>query len=583
MSYLIRNKNCADISEKDIGQEVIINGWVNKRRDHGGLIFLDVRDRSGLVQVVADPEVKKAFAVAHKLRSEYVISVKGKVRERPKGTENPDLKTGKIEVDVEEIQLLSKCMALPFELEDAEKVSEQLRLTYRFLDLRRDRLRSNLELRHLTVKTVRKFLNDNGFLEVETPYLTKSTPEGARDFLVPSRLSPETFYALPQSPQLFKQILMVSGFERYYQLARAFRDEDLRSDRQPEHTQIDIEMSFVSEQDVLKLAQSMILEVFDLIGEKADFQEMKYVDVMNNYGSDKPDLRYDLPIVDISQVFKKSGFKVFSKVVADGGTIKGFKVEGGGSLSRKELDGIIEKAVEFGAKGLVWLVKESNDFKSPIAKFLSGSEQKELAKAFDVKKGDLIQIVAGNTSLNLAVLGQLRPLMAEKFDLIKPGFKFLTIVDFPMFLYDEDEKRLKSHHHPFTLPKAEYLKDLEKEPLKVIAHAYDMVINGIEVGGGSLRIYDPSLQQQIFDLLGISKQKAEKKFGFLLQAFKYGAPPHGGIAFGLDRLVMLLSGSDSIRDVIAFPKTQSGTDLMTGAPDHVSKAQLKDLHLRTEK
>ena len=583
MSYLIRNKNCADISEKNIGQDVIINGWVNKRRDHGGLIFLDVRDRSGLIQVVADPEVKDAFAVAHKLRSEYVIAVKGKVQIRPDGTENPDLKTGKVEVAVEEIQLLSKSLALPFELEEADKVSEQLRLKYRFLDLRRDRLRSNLELRHQTVMTVRKFLNDNGFLEVETPYLTKSTPEGARDFLVPSRLSPETFYALPQSPQLFKQILQVSGVERYYQLARAFRDEDLRADRQPEHTQIDIEMSFVSEADIIKLAQSMIFEVFELIGEKADFDEMKYDDVMNSYGSDKPDLRFGLSIKDVSKVFEKSGFKVFSNVIADGGSIKGFKVEDGGGLSRAELDKIIEQAIELGAKGLVWLVKEDKTFKSPIAKFLSEKELKDLANEFEAKKGDLILMVAGDTALNLEVLGQLRPLMAEKFSLVKPGFKFLTIVDFPLFIYDAEEKRLKSHHHPFTLPKHEYLKEMEKEPTKVIAHAYDMVINGIEVGGGSLRIYDPALQQRIFELLGISKDEAKEKFGFLLEAFKYGAPPHGGIAFGLDRLVMLLSGSETIRDVIAFPKTQSGTDLMTGAPDHVSPGQLKDLHIKTEK
>lgn len=582
MGYLIRNHYCGKLNEKNTGQEVILNGWVNRRRDHGGLIFLDLRDSSGIVQLVVDPDNKENFAVAQKLRNEYVIAVKGKVRKRPAGTENPELKTGKIEVVVSAIELLNKCAALPFELAEAEKVSEQLRLKYRFLDLRRPVMRANLELRHKVVKEVRDFLNKNGFVEVETPYLTKSTPEGARDFLVPSRLTEHHFYALPQSPQLFKQILMVSGFERYYQLARAFRDEDLRADRQPEHTQIDMEMAFVTEQDIIKLAQSLVLKIFEVIGAKASFIEMAFDEVMDTYGLDKPDLRFDLKIEDVTSIFKKSAFKVFSQVVADGGSIKGIKVEDGGSLSRGELDKIVDTAVELGAKGLVWLVKENGSYKSPVAKFLSEQEQKGLTSSFKAKTGDLILLAAGSTDTNLSVLGQLRPVLAKQFNLVKPGFSFLTILDFPLFVWDEDEKRLKSHHHPFTLPKKESLKLLEKEPLKVKAHAYDMVINGIEVGGGSLRIYDSSLQQHIFDVLGISKKEASDKFGFLLEAFKYGAPPHGGIAFGLDRLVMLLTGSKTIRDSIAFPKTQTGADLMTGAPDTVSPGQLKELHLKAD-
>jgi len=582
MNYLLRTEHCGHLNEKHLNKEVILNGWVNKRRDHGGLIFLDIRDRSGIVQVVVDPVIKEAFSIAQKLRSEYVVAVKGEVRKRPKGTENPELKTGQVEVEVKEIQLLNKCAALPFELSEAEKVSEKLRLSYRFLDLRRKEMRANLELRHQVVKVARDFLNDNGFIEIETPCLTKSTPEGARDFLVPSRLTPHNFYALPQSPQLFKQILMIAGFERYYQTARAFRDEDLRADRQPEHTQIDIEMSFVTDEDIIKLAQSLVLKIFELIGIKASFKEMTYEEVMQGYGVDKPDLRFDLKIKDATGIFEKSAFKVFSQAVSAGGSIKGIKVPGGGTLSRSELEKIVEKAVEFGAGGLVWLVKENGSFKSPVAKFLSAEEQKGLSELFEAKPQDLILVAAGKTGLNLSVLGQLRPLLAKQFNLVKPGFEFVTIVDFPLFEWDEEEKRLKSHHHPFTLPKEEDLKMLDKEPLKVNAHAYDMVINGVEVGGGSLRIYDPALQQRIFTLLGMSKQEADSKFGFLLEAFKFGAPPHGGIAFGLDRLVMLLSGAETIRDVIAFPKTQSGADLMTGAPDTVSAAQLKELHLKTE-
>ncbi len=582
MHFLVRDKYGGLLTEKEIGKEVIINGWVNKRRDHGGLIFLDIRDRSGIVQVVFDPEEKESFKLAQKVRSEYVLAVKGKVRKRPKGTQNPQLKTGDIEVEAKEMQILSKSAALPFELGEADKVSEKLRLKYRFLDLRRKRMKGILELRHEVVKTVRDFLNENGFREIETPYLTKSTPEGARDFLVPSRLTPHTFYALPQSPQLFKQILMVCGFERYYQLARAFRDEDLRADRQPEHTQIDIEMAFITEEDIIKLAQSLMLKTFEIIGVKASFEEMKYDEVIERYGSDKPDVRYDLKIFDVSKVFEKSEFKVFNQAVAKKGSIKGLKVEGGGQLSRSELDGIVDKAVELGAKGLLWLVKEDSSYKSPVAKFLSDEELKGLTKASSAKKGDLILLAAGDSKLNLDILGQLRPILAKQFNLIGEGFKFLTIIDFPLFIYDEEEKRLKSHHHPFALPKKESLKLIENEPLKVIAHAYDMVINGVEVGGGSLRIYDSVLQQRIFTALGISKKEADKKFGFLLEAFKYGVLPHGGIAFGLDRLVMLLSGSETIRDTIAFPKTQTGADLMTGAPDAISAKQLKELHLKTD-
>ncbi|RJQ33143.1 MAG: aspartate--tRNA ligase [Actinobacteria bacterium] len=583
MEWQKRTKYCGEVSVKDAGKEVVLNGWVNSRRDHGGLIFLDLRDRTGVVQVVINPDNKDSFPLAQRVRSEYVLAVSGKVSKRPKGTENENIATGQVEVETSALQLISKSKALPFELDEADKVDERTRLQYRYLDLRRPAGYMALELRHKVVQRVRNFLNNQGFLEIETPDLTKSTPEGARDFLVPSRLQAGHFYALPQSPQLFKQILMVAGFEKYYQLARCFRDEDLRADRQPEHTQIDLEMSFVKKDDVINLSEQLLAETFLEIGQKIEvpLKRMCYGDAIKYYGNDKPDTRFDLLLSDVSDIFTKSEFKVFANVIKNGGVIKGLKIDKASSLTRKKFDEYTDYCRGLGAGGLVWMVID-NEIKSPVAKFLSAAEKKSLINSFEANPGDVIFLVADKTEVVNQVLGSFRLLLAEEFKLIKPGFHLLTVIDFPMFEYDEEEKRLKSHHHPFTMPTEDSLDLLDKDPLLASANAYDFIINGVEVGGGSLRIFDPKLQEKIFGLLGIAKQEANDKFGFLLKALDYGAPPHGGVAFGLDRLVMLLAGRQSIRDVIAFPKTQAGTDLMTNAPDIVSDKQLKELRLKTE-
>lgn len=583
--FIKKTNNCGDIRKEDNGNNIVLNGWANTRRDHGGLIFIDLRDRSGICQVVISPENKEAFAAAQKVRSEFCLAVKGTVNVRPEGTINLKLPTGEIEVETQELVVLSACEPLPFELEDAEKVEERLRLKYRFLDLRRPEMAKNIMLRHAALKIARQYLEDNGFIEIETPDLTKSTPEGARDFLVPSRLQPGHFYALPQSPQLFKQILMVSGFEKYYQIARAFRDEDLRADRQPEHTQIDIEMSFVEEDDIIKLAEEMVAAMFSVAGVavKTPFKRMSYDEAILKYGCDKPDTRFDMLIEDLTGAFKDSEFNVFKGVIESGGAVRGLNVKGQGNMSRSELDKLTDKAKDLGAGGLVWMVVEGmNRLKSPVAKFLSVTEIESLMEIFNSEEGDLLLIVADKKPLVYEVLSELRLHLGQKLELIKPGYDFLTVVDFPMFTYDDEEKRMKSHHHPFTRPRDESLGCLDKEPLSALSYAYDMIINGVEVGGGSLRIYDSNLQKKVFEILGISQKEAEEKFGFLLDAFKFGPPPHGGIAFGLDRLIMLIAGRSTIRDVIAFPKTQSGADLMTGAPDEVSKKQLKELNIKTD-
>lgn len=580
-----RTYNCGDLRSKDKGKEVRLAGWVQSRRDHGGLIFVDLRDRSGLCQVVFNPEIsKEAHKIAEDIRSEYVLTVKGKVFPRPKEAINPNLVTGEIEVMVDELTVLSKAKTPPFEIEDNLKVDEGLRLRYRYLDLRRPEMLKAMKLRHQILKVVHDFLDKNGFIEVETPYLTKSTPEGARDFLVPSRLQPGHFYALPQSPQLFKQILMVAGFERYYQIARCFRDEDLRADRQPEHTQIDIEMSFINRDDLLKLMEKMFLEILKAslkVNLKLPFPRLTYEEALQSYGTDRPDIRFDMKIVDVTKELTKTSLKVFSKAVKAQGVIKAINAKGGAKIAHRGINRLTEFVSQFGAKGLAWLAIEDGKVASPIAKFLTPQEISAVKKALAGKSGDLLLFVADKEEIALTALGNLRLELANQLNLVKKNdFKFVWVVDFPLLEWDEEEKRLKSVHHPFTLPTRETIPLLDKDPLKVKAHVYDLVLNGVEVGGGSLRIYQRNLQKKIFKLLGLSDKEVKQKFSFMLNAFEYGAPPHGGIAFGLDRLVMLLSSKETIRDVIAFPKTQSATDLMTSAPDTVTDEQLRELDIR---
>lgn len=580
-----RTHNCGDLRSKDKGKEVQLAGWVQTRRDHGGLIFVDLRDRSGLCQVVFNPEMsKEAHKIAQGIRTEYVLSVKGKVFLRPKEAINLKLPTGETEVMVDELTVLSKAKTPPFEIEDDTKVDEGLRLRYRYLDLRRPEMLKVMKLRHQVLKVVHDFLDKNGFIEVETPYLTKSTPEGARDFLVPSRLQPGHFYALPQSPQLFKQILMVAGFERYYQIARCFRDEDLRADRQPEHTQIDIEMSFINRDDLLTLMEKMFLEVLKVCLKTKGirpFPRLTYEEALTRYGTDRPDIRFDMKIVDVTRELAKTSFKVFSETIKAGGVVKAINAKGGAKIAHREIDRLTEFVSQFGAKGLAWLVIEKGKTTSPIAKFFAEQEMSSVTKALDGNPGDLLLFVADKKEIALEALGNLRLELANRLNLVKKGdFKFVWVVDFPLLEWDEEEKRFKSVHHPFTLPTKETISLLEKEPLKVKAHVYDLVLNGVEIGGGSLRIHQRDLQKKIFKRLGLSDAEVKQKFSFMLNAFEYGAPPHGGIAFGLDRLVMILSSKETIRDVIAFPKTQSATDVMTGAPDTVTDEQLKELDIR---
>lgn len=581
--FSMKSHNCGELSVKNLGQKVELMGWVHRRRDHGGLVFIDLRDRTGLIQAVVDPAEKKAFSLAEKVRPEYVLSIKGKVRKRPPGTVNPDLATGKVEVVVSEINVLNKSKTPPFEIEDETEVSEALRLKYRYLDLRRPKMLNGLVMRHLITQTTRDFLTENGFVEVETPILTKSTPEGARDYLVPSRVRPGHFYALPQSPQLFKQILMVAGLERYFQIARCFRDEDLRADRQPEHTQVDIEMSFVQQEHILSLVEDMLKAVFKMVGVKikTPFKQLGHEEAVQVYGSDKPDLRFALKLVDVSEVMARTQFKVFAQALAEGGVVKGFKVPQGAKISRGQIDELTQLVMKEGGGGLTWLALTSKGVKSPVAKLLSSEEIKGLKKAFSASLGDLLLLMVGPAEETSLLLGFLRQRVGADLNFIDENvFDFTWITNFPLFEYDEEEKKLNSHHHPFTQPTEESLAILEKEPLAARAYAYDLVLNGVEIGGGSLRICDPKLQEKVFCLLGLRSTEAEKKFGFLLEAFKYGVPPHGGIALGLDRLVMLILGRQSIREVIAFPKTQKAVCPLTGAPDSVSDRQLRELRLR---
>ncbi|MBC7333027.1 MAG: aspartate--tRNA ligase [Actinobacteria bacterium] len=586
----MRTHLCGELCEAQVGEEVSICGWVNKRRDHGKLIFVDLRDYSGIVQVVFDPNFNSfSHEIAKKVRGEFVIKVDGVVKRRDEATINYKIKTGKIEVFAKKVSILSEAETPPFIIENRENVDETTRLKYRYIDLRSEEMQNNLRLKHSVMMATREFLNSKGFVEIETPILAKSTPEGARDFLVPSRLNPGRFYALPQSPQLFKQILMFSGFDRCYQIARCFRDEDLRADRQPEFTQIDLEMSFVEMEDVIETIEGLIYFIFKkVLGKelKVPFERINWNESIEKYGTDKPDLRYGLLIRDISDIFGTSGLKIFKDVLQKDGKVKALVVNEhshGNSMefTRRELDEFVNVAKSFGASGLVWMKVENDKIQSPIAKFLSAKEEEELTRTLDLKEKDLVLIVADESSKSSKILGSLRTYIAEKLNLLnKDEFKFVWIVNFPLFEWDEKENRLSPTHHPFTKPDMHTINLLESDPLKVKSLAYDIVLNGEEIGGGSIRIDDAKLQRKIFKMLGIEDEEIEKNFGFFLKSLEYGVPPHGGIAIGLDRLVMLLGRLESIREVIAFPKTQSAVCMLTNSPSEVKEEQLKEVFIK---
>jgi aspartyl-tRNA synthetase len=585
MEQSMRTHACGELRLAHVGQKVKLAGWVLRRRDHGGLIFVDLRDRWGVVQVVFSPEVAgHIFSTAEKLRNEYVISVAGEVRTRLPGMANPNLATGEVEVYANDMCLLNEAKTPPFQLDKAEEVDESLRLRHRYLDLRRPQMQETLILRHKVTKAVRDYLDKEEFLEIETPMLTRSTPEGARDYLVPSRVHAGAFYALPQSPQIYKQLLMMGGLERYFQIVRCFRDEDLRADRQPEFTQIDIEMSFVNSDDVMRVMESLIAHVFKEVGVEVQLpiKRLSYDEAMTRYGSDKPDLRFDLPIVNVTDIVADSGFKVFADAVASGKLVKGINAKGAGTWPRREIDLLPAIVAQHGAKGLAWLVvEEGGQVRSSIAKFFSPKEISDLITALQAEPGDLLCFVASDFTTVSEALGRLRLYMADKLGLIKPNcWEFVWVVDWPLFEYDTESRRYTAAHHPFTAPIAADLPLLQTDPAQVRAQAYDLVLNGVELGGGSIRINDRNVQEAMFKALSMSEEEAQTKFGFLLEALEYGAPPHGGVAFGLDRMIMLMSGRDSIRDCIAFPKTQSAMDLLMAAPAPVSEAQLKELNVR---
>lgn len=583
-----RTCGCGDVREHHSGKQLTLAGWVQRRRDHGGLIFVDLRDRSGVVQLVFSPQYGElAFHKAEDIRNEYVVAIIGQVRERSEDTVNSNMPTGKIEVVVTEMRILNKAKTPPFYIEDDISVDENVRLKHRYLDLRRPEMQRNLIMRHKIIHEMRSFLNELDFLEIETPMLTKSTPEGARDYLVPSRVNAGKFYALPQSPQIFKQLLMVSGFERYFQVARCFRDEDLRADRQPEFTQLDMEVSFEDQDFILNLVENMMQRVFKNVLDMdipTPFKRITWDDAINLYGSDKPDLRFDMHFYEISDLLRDTEFKVFRNVLDNGGQVKAITVKGNAGIPRRELDDLVDYVGQYGAKGLAWIgFNEDGTLKCQITKFLGEEKVREIGKICEAEKGDLVLIIADKPKVVAQALGELRLEMARRMNLINPNeFCFRWVVDFPMFEYNEEEKRYVAMHHPFTAPRDEDVEHLLTNPGNVYAKAYDLVINGVEAGGGSLRIYQEDLQEKVFQAIGISREEAEEKFGFLLKAFQYGAPPHEGIAFGLDRLVMLMLHRASIRDVIAFPKTQSAVDQMAEAPNVVTEKQLGELHIKLD-
>jgi aspartyl-tRNA synthetase len=584
-----RTHYCGELRSEHVGQEVCLMGWAHRRRDHGGLIFIDLRDRTGIAQLALDPDRDpQAHAKAENVRNEFVIAVVGKVSSRPEGTVNAKMPTGEVEIEISELRILNESKTPPFMLNDFTDVAENLRLKYRYLDLRRESIQRNLIMRHKVAQTVRNYLTDNNFLEIETPVLTKSTPEGARDYLVPSRVHPGNFFALPQSPQLFKQLLMVSGFDRYFQIVKCFRDEDLRADRQPEFTQIDCELSFVDENDIMTIMEGMIAKIFK---EALDIElslpmpRMCYNEVIERYGVDNPDLRFEMELTDITDLVKGCGFQVFANVAEKSGLIKALNVKGGSSFSRKELDELTSFAAIYGAKGLAWVkIKEDGGWQSPIAKFFTDEELAAISTKLEAAPGDLLLFVADTARVTNEALGRLRGHIGQKLGLTDPNdYKFIWVTEFPLLEWDGDQKRHVAVHHPFTAPLEEDLELLDSDPGKVRSNAYDLVLNGSEIGGGSIRIHDQAVQTKMFKLLGIEEEEARQKFGFLLDALEFGAPPHGGLAFGLDRIMMILTGSDSIRDVIAFPKTQKAACMMSEAPGTVDEKQLTELAIRIRK
>ena len=579
----MRDKQCGLVQDEDLGKTLTLSGWVFRRRDHGGLIFADLRDVTGIVQVVFSPEIStEAHGKAGDLKQEYVIRVTGKVKKRPEGTENPGMATGMLEVLVDSLDVLNTCKPLPFQL-DEEETNESLRLKYRYLDMRRPEMQKIFTTRSRVYKVTRDYFESNGFFEFETPFFTKNTPEGARDFVVPSRLNPGMFYALPQSPQLFKQILMIAGFDKYFQIARCFRDEDLRADRQPEFTQIDVEMSFVDVDDVIAVGEGLIKHIYKAVTDEdiqTPFMRMTYENAMETYGTDKPDLRFDLPMVELTDIFKEAGFGVFKKTVETGGVIKSIVLRNK-TLSRKDLDTAVDVAKELGAGGLIWIRKEKGTLQSPIVKYLSDDEKMAMDKTLGLSDGDVTFIMADKRDRANENMGKFRLYLGKRFELIRKNeFKFLWVVDFPLLEYSEEEKRYVARHHPFTSPQGN-IKNFSGDYLSIKAKAYDLVLNGVEIGGGSIRIFRMDNQLEMFRLLNIKEEEANEKFGFLLEALEMGAPPHGGIAFGFDRILMMLLKLDSIRDVIPFPKTQKGTCLLTGAPSRIAQKQLNELKIRT--
>ncbi len=584
MELTYKKQNCTEITEDFIGQECQLAGWVSTVRDLGGIIFVEIRDRSGLFQVVADPKINpEVYETFGKLRSEFVVQVKGIVSKRPDDTINQRLKTGTIEIYPNEIKILSSSKTLPFVLDD-ETVSEDIRLKYRYLDLRSEKMLKNLQLRHKVVTAIRNYLNGLDFLEVETPVLIKTTPEGARDYLVPSRVFDGKFFALPQSPQIFKQLLMVGGIEKYYQIAKCFRDEDLRSDRQPEFTQVDIEMSFVEQEDVLNMTEGLLKDAFKAAGVEIQtpFKRLTWKEAMEKYGSDKPDTRFGLELFDVTDIMKASTFEAFKNVINNGGTVRAIKIPGIAGYSRKEMDDVRNLAIKFGAKGLAWVTYlEDGSVKSPVFKFLNEEQINEIQTRANADKGDIVFFVADKPKIVFDVLGRFRLYFGERLNLIdKDKHDLLWVVDFPLFEYSEEDERFVSVHHPFTMPALEDVDKLENDKGNVKSIAYDVVYNGNELGGGSIRIHDAEIQEKIFKALGLSEEDIQEKFEFLVTAFQYGTPPHGGLALGLDRLIALLTRSNSIRDVIAFPKNSQAKDLMTNAPGIASEEQLRELHIR---